>query len=85
MFLPSISMTHVVCESNLRLVARSSIHPGPGNVVAIGRIHLNADSQIDYTTHVENGHICTNRINNIEFLFTYDLYYLYFDVFFISS
>ena len=34
---PSTSMTHVSCESKLRLVARSSMHPYPGNLVATGR------------------------------------------------
>ena len=34
-------MTHVVCESKLRLVVRSSMHPCPGNWVAIGmRSHI---------------------------------------------
>ena len=32
----SISMTHVVSESKLRLVVRSCMHPCPGNWVAIG-------------------------------------------------
>ena len=34
---PSISMTHVACESKLRSVARSSLQPCPGNWVAIER------------------------------------------------
>ena len=29
-------MTHEACESKLRLVVRSSMHPYPGNCVAIG-------------------------------------------------
>ena len=29
-------MTHLVCESKLRLVVRSSMHPCPGHCVAIG-------------------------------------------------
>ena len=29
-------MTHVVCESKLRLVVRSSMHPCPGNWMTIG-------------------------------------------------
>ena len=31
------SMTHVPCESELGSVVRSSMHPYPGNLVAIGR------------------------------------------------
>ena len=34
---PDTSMTHVACESKLRLVIRSSIHPCQGNCVAFGR------------------------------------------------
>ena len=30
-------MTHVACESKLCSVTRSSLHPCPGNLVAIGR------------------------------------------------
>ena len=30
-------MTHEACESKLRSVVRSSVHPYPGNWVAIGR------------------------------------------------
>ena len=33
---PSTSMTNVACESNIRSVTRSSMHPYPGNLVAIG-------------------------------------------------
>ena len=32
----STSMAHVACESKLRLLVRSSMHPCPGNWVAIG-------------------------------------------------
>ena len=32
---PSTSMTHVACDSKLRLVVRSSMHPCPGNCMAI--------------------------------------------------
>ena len=35
---PSTSMTHVVFETKLRPVVRSSMHPCPGNWVAIGRV-----------------------------------------------
>ena len=31
----SISMTHVACESKLRSIVRPSVHPRPGNLVAI--------------------------------------------------
>ena len=34
---PITSMTHVACESKLRSVERSSMHPCPGNWVAIVR------------------------------------------------
>ena len=34
---PSTPMTHVACESKLRSVVKSSMHPCPGNWVAIGR------------------------------------------------
>ena len=34
--IPTTSMTHVACESKLRLVVMSSMHPCPGNWVAIG-------------------------------------------------
>ena len=34
---PNILMTHEACKSKLRSVVRSSIHPYPGNWVAIGR------------------------------------------------
>ena len=34
---PNILMTHEACESKLRSVVRSSMHPYPGNRVAIGR------------------------------------------------
>ena len=30
-------MTHAACESKLRSVVRSSMHPYPGNWLAIGR------------------------------------------------
>ena len=30
-------MAHEACESNVRLVVRSSMHPCPGNWVEIGR------------------------------------------------
>ena len=33
----SSSMTHVACQSKLRLVVRSSLHPCPENLVAKGR------------------------------------------------
>ena len=33
----STSMTHVACESKLRSVVRSFIHPSPRNWVTIGR------------------------------------------------
>ena len=33
---PSTPMTHVACESKLRSVARSSMHPDPRNCVATG-------------------------------------------------
>ena len=33
-------MTHVACESNLRVVMRSSVHPYPGTWLAIGRAVL---------------------------------------------
>ena len=31
-------MTHVACESKLHSVARSSMHPSPGNWVAIDMV-----------------------------------------------
>ena len=34
---PSTPTTHVACESKLRSVVRSCMHPFPGNLVAIGR------------------------------------------------
>ena len=35
---PSISVFHIAWKSKLRLVVRSSMHPCPGNWVAIGRV-----------------------------------------------
>ena len=34
---PSTAMTQVACESKLRSVVRSSMHPCPENLIAIGR------------------------------------------------
>ena len=34
---PSTSMTHIACESRLRSVLKTSMHPCSGNLVAIGR------------------------------------------------
>ena len=35
---PSTTMTNVACESKLRPIVRSSMHPCPGNWVVIGRV-----------------------------------------------
>ena len=35
---PNALMTHEACESKLRLVVRSSMHPYPGKWVAIGHV-----------------------------------------------
>ena len=35
---PSTPITHVACESKLRSVVRSSMHPYSGNLLAIGRV-----------------------------------------------
>ena len=38
---PSTATTQVACESKLRSVVRSSMHPRPENLVAIGRAVVN--------------------------------------------
>ena len=38
---PSTATTQVACESKLRSVVRSSMHPCPENLVAIGRAVVN--------------------------------------------
>ena len=61
---PNISMTHVAFESELRSVARSSMHPSPGNWVSIGCIlpalpthlvqELNVGTVVLHSTYHDN-------------------------------
>ena len=53
---PSPAMAHVACESKLRSVVRSSMHPCPGNWVAIGRA-------VDYHVRVAPRIQCRNSLS----------------------
>ena len=72
-------MTHVVCESKLRLVVRSSMHPCPGNWVAIGPrppTHLVKELNVgtvcpDKITHPFVITVCFCWLNCIEYFLVY--------------
>ena len=54
-------MTHEACESNLRSVVRSSTHPYPGNLVAIGRaVVYYAWAACKFSAGIKCRH-CTNQ------------------------
>ena len=65
-------MTHVAFESELRSVARSSMHPGPGNWVSIGCIMPGLPTHLVQELNVGTvDQVCVSIQTNFSFYLLY--------------
>ena len=71
--MPSTPMTHVACESKLRSVARSSMHPCPVNWVTIGRaVVYYAGAAQAFSVEIKRWH-CTSLRHIVKVKPQYDI------------